>query len=123
MDEEKPERIYSGEIQGNKCVCKQESSLPSAVTDYKALKRKWGTVVNKTLQHLPEAHYVLESKKKDGNITILSECHSRKVQWTPQGICSRAPATLFLQSIMKMKFWKTQLDASRDGYLASSSLE
>lgn len=64
MDEEKPERIYSGEIQGNKCVCKQESSLPSAVTDYKALKRKWGTVVNKTLQHLPEAHYVLESKKK-----------------------------------------------------------
>lgn len=64
MDEEKPQRIYCGEIQGNKCVCKQESSLPSAVTDYKALKRKWGTVVNKTLQHLPEANYVLESKKK-----------------------------------------------------------
>lgn len=122
MDEEKPERIYCGEIQGNKCVCKQDSSLPPAVTDYKALKRKWGTVVNKTLQHLPEANYVLESKK-DGNIAILSECHSRKVQWTPQGICSRAPVTLFLQSTMKIKFWKTQLYASGNGYLALGSLQ
>ena len=48
MDEEKPNTIYCGEIQGSKCVCKQENSLLSAVTDYKALKRKWGTVVNKT---------------------------------------------------------------------------
>lgn len=64
MDEEKPNTIYCGETEGNKCVCKQENSLPSAVTDYKALKRKWGTVVNKTLQHLPEANYVLESQKR-----------------------------------------------------------
>lgn len=64
MGEKKPNTIYCGEIQGNKCVCKQENSLPSAVSDYKALKRKWGTVVNKTLQHLPEANYVLESKKR-----------------------------------------------------------
>ena len=48
MDEEKHNTIYCGEIQGNKCVCKQENSPPSAVTDYKALKRKRGTVVNKT---------------------------------------------------------------------------
>lgn len=82
MDEEKPERIYCGEIQGNKCVCKQESSLPSAVTDYKALKRKWGTVVNKTLQHLPEANYVPESKKRWKHYDIV-RMSQQKVQWTP----------------------------------------
>lgn len=31
--------------------------------------------------------------------------------------------TLFLQSTMEMKFWKTQLDASGNGYLALGSLE
>lgn len=48
MDEGKSDKIYCGEIQGNKCVCKHENSLPSAVTGYKALKRNWGTAVNKT---------------------------------------------------------------------------
>lgn len=78
MDEEKPNTIYCGETEGSKCVCKQENSLPSAVTDYKALKRKWGTVVNKTLQHFPEANYVLESQKRWKHYDTV-----RKLQWTP----------------------------------------
>lgn len=97
MDEEKPERIYSGEIQGNKCVCKQESSLPSAVTDYKALKRKWGTVVNKTAAFARGTLCSGKQKKRWKHYDTVRMSQQKGTVDTPRNLQQSSSHTIFAE--------------------------
>lgn len=75
-------------------------TLPPAVTDYKALQRKRGTVLNKTPQRLPKANSVLESQKKKA----MLQCCQNVAAESRSGHPKEPAVTLVSRALWKRNF-------------------